>query len=127
MDIKALRKKLKLTQKELSDMVGVSRSAIAQYESKMARPSTSVLVLLSKVFGTDLNEMKQPTPEASEPYRAASSVTTVKKIAELMNRIERNQAAILRATTEVQRRQMAIDRTHDEIKQLLGWKRPPPG
>ena len=45
-DIKTLRKRLKLTQKDLSYALGVSKLTMSQYETGFRKPGPTALVLL---------------------------------------------------------------------------------
>lgn len=45
-DIKTLRKRLKLTQKDLSYALGVSKLTLSQYETGFRKPGPTALVLL---------------------------------------------------------------------------------
>lgn len=56
MDIKTYRKAKKLSQEELAKRIGVSRNAIARYESGEMTPKTDKLILLSKVLEHDFFE-----------------------------------------------------------------------
>lgn len=47
--IKALRKKLGLTQQELADSIGAQRVTIARWENGSSRPTGAYLMLLLKV------------------------------------------------------------------------------
>lgn len=49
--LKALRKNLKLTQKDLSKILNLDPSSISKYESGAATPSPDVLVKISNFFG----------------------------------------------------------------------------
>ncbi|GGF22517.1 XRE family transcriptional regulator [Hymenobacter cavernae] len=75
MDIKALRKKKKLTQEQLATQIGVTRSAISQFESGISKPSYETLVALSKALGADLlnpqnNNTEEYTESAIVPEKA---------------------------------------------------------
>jgi len=62
--IKELRKKKKFTQQDLADQLGVTRSAISQFESGYSTPAYETLVKLSKVFEVDL--LKQLNTDSAE-------------------------------------------------------------
>ena len=49
-NLKELRKKHKMTQKELADKVGVTKSVISYYELQERSPSPDVLIALSRIF-----------------------------------------------------------------------------
>lgn len=66
--IKALRKELRLTQKELAEKVGVHPAQLARYELGLSTPSLGVLIRLAKycevsidyiVFGVDKEVAKR--------------------------------------------------------------------
>jgi len=48
--LKVLRKKNKMTQKELADKIGVTKSVISYYELQERAPSPDVLVKFSQIF-----------------------------------------------------------------------------
>lgn len=49
-NLKELRQKYKMTQKELAEKVGVTKSVISYYELQERAPSPEVLIKLSKIF-----------------------------------------------------------------------------
>lgn len=53
--LKYLRKQHKITQFELSKKLGISRAAIASYESRNIIPSVEVLIKMSNVFDVPLD------------------------------------------------------------------------
>lgn len=55
--LKKLRKDNNITQDELAEKIFVSRTAISKWETDMGYPSLESLRLLSKVFGTTLDEL----------------------------------------------------------------------
>lgn len=48
--LKSLRTKKKLTQKQVSDMIGLAVSAVSSYESGSRYPSYDVLIKLARIF-----------------------------------------------------------------------------
>lgn len=56
--ISALRQYLGLTQAEFGKKVGVARNTIATYESGVREPKDSVLLMMSKEFGVDVDWLK---------------------------------------------------------------------
>lgn len=48
--LKTLRTEKKLTQKQVSDMIGLAISAVSSYESGTRYPSYDVLVKLARIF-----------------------------------------------------------------------------
>ena len=55
--IKELRKKFKLTQTELANQVGVTKSTIAAYENDSRQPSYDVLIKLAAVFRVSVDSL----------------------------------------------------------------------
>jgi putative transcriptional regulator len=57
--IKVERAKLKMTQQELAERVGVSRQTINSIEAERYVPSTVLAIKISVVFKTTVNEIFQ--------------------------------------------------------------------
>lgn len=55
--IKTLRKRKSLTQADLADMLGVSKTIVSAYESGLRKPSYDVLVQIALIFGVSMNWM----------------------------------------------------------------------
>lgn len=55
--VKELRKKQKLTQEELADLIGVSRQAINAIEKEKFDPSLPTAFKMAKLFKTTIEEM----------------------------------------------------------------------
>lgn len=53
--LKTLREAKRLTQRELGDMVGVSDSAVGQWENDRREPSVRILVKLAQIFGVSVD------------------------------------------------------------------------
>ena len=49
-NLKGLRLKHKMTQKELADKIGVTKSVVSYYELQERSPSPEVLIKLSRIF-----------------------------------------------------------------------------
>lgn len=101
--IKELRKRLSLTQEELAERVGVSRSALANYESGLREPKGDILVRFAKVFNitTDYllgkagrtnnpkptdNNHSDPTPEQRIAEALADNLELLEFFQELTKR-----------------------------------------
>ena len=56
-NFKAARKKLKLTQQELGDMLGLDRSASAHYESGSSFPLMKNIQKICEVLGVSIEEL----------------------------------------------------------------------
>lgn len=59
--IRAYRKQIPLTMKELGRLIGISEQAISQYELGKRTPSLEILVKLSKVFNISYAELIKDT------------------------------------------------------------------
>ena len=55
--VKELRKKQKLTQEELADLIGVSRQAINAIEKEKIDPSLPTAFKMAKLFKTTIEEL----------------------------------------------------------------------
>lgn len=53
--LKELRNDKNLTQKELSEKLGLSKNAVCEYEKGRAEPSIETLIELSKIFGVSVD------------------------------------------------------------------------
>ena len=51
------RKKAKLLQKDVADMLGVHRSSIAKWETGVAMPRAGTLVKLAKLYGCTIDDL----------------------------------------------------------------------
>lgn len=60
-DIKTLRKRLKLTQKDLSHALGVSKLTMSQYETGFRKPGPTALVLLFVLATLPLRKAQELT------------------------------------------------------------------
>jgi len=69
------RKKLGLSQEELSAKLGVSRQSVSKWESDQAKPEVDKLILLSQLFGITLDELITNSAPVSAPI-ASKSVST---------------------------------------------------
>ncbi|MBQ6381364.1 MAG: helix-turn-helix transcriptional regulator [Clostridia bacterium] len=49
-NLKSLRLKYKMTQKELAEQIGVTKSVVSYYELQERAPSPEVLIKLSRIF-----------------------------------------------------------------------------
>ena len=57
MKIKEYRKSLKMTQRDLAQSIGVSRSAVAMWEKEINTPRPDILKKLSELFGCTIDEL----------------------------------------------------------------------
>ena len=63
------RKKMKLSQEELANKIGVSRQAVSKWERSEASPDTDNLIALSKVYGVSLDELIMGKENKSEAHK----------------------------------------------------------
>ena len=56
-NIKACRKRMKLTQQGLANEIGTTRSVIGSYEQCRAEPSVWTLKKMSKLFGYSMDQL----------------------------------------------------------------------
>lgn len=55
--LKAHRTRCNMTQEFVAEKVGVSRQAVSKWEKGLSEPSTSNLIVLTKVFGVSVEEL----------------------------------------------------------------------
>ena len=79
--IKALRKKMKLTQQEFADKLNIKRGAVANYEIGRNEPIEAVISLICKTFHVNeewlrngIGEMFEDVPEEDEKAAFVSSL-----------------------------------------------------
>lgn len=56
-NLKKIRKYNKLSQKELSKQIGVSRQTLSMIEKGCVNPSLKIALKMSKIFMVDVNEL----------------------------------------------------------------------
>ena len=56
-NVKALRKKLSMTQAELAEKVSITQSAVSMYEAETAAPNPVTLVKLAKALNVTVEEL----------------------------------------------------------------------
>ena len=67
-NLKNLRKKKRLSQKALSEILGVGQSAVAMWETGQSLPRTELLPRLAEVLGCTVDELlvKEKAPSDTE-------------------------------------------------------------
>lgn len=60
--LKVVRKKKKITQEQLSELVGVSRQSINAIERGKYTPSTVLALKISEIFNTSVNKIFELEP-----------------------------------------------------------------
>lgn len=63
-----LRKKMKMTQDELAETLGVSRQSVSRWEVDVAFPETDKLIKLSKLFNCSIDFLLNESMEESSAY-----------------------------------------------------------
>lgn len=72
--LKVYRKSNRMTQQRVADYLGISRSAYAKYETTARAPGLDVIIKLSVLYNTSLDDFLSPFFAAeSSPVAAASS------------------------------------------------------
>lgn len=67
--LRELRTKKKLTQKELSEKLGLSKNAVCEYEKGRSEPSIETLIKLSRIFEVSLDYLVEiPTFNIKKSY-----------------------------------------------------------
>lgn len=66
MRLKELRRANGITQTELAAVIGISQSAIAQWELNIAKPQADKLPLLAKVLGCTIDDLLMDETGGSE-------------------------------------------------------------
>lgn len=66
--IKELRKLNNLSQDSFAEAIGVSRQSVIKWESGKATPKSDVLIVISKTFNIDINELIENNVEGTNEY-----------------------------------------------------------
>ena len=75
-----LRKKAGLSQQQLAEATGLSRSAIGMYETGRREPDMDTLRLFSSFFGVDMNTLTSPQTAAdAEPWTLEEAVRALSR------------------------------------------------
>ena len=70
--ISIARKKMKLSQEELADIIGASRPSISQWENNKVRPDTDKLLTLSNTLNLSVAYLIGETDDSALPNRVAT-------------------------------------------------------
>ena len=62
-NIRLFRRKINLTQERLAEKIGYSKKTVSKWELGKSVPNISTIILLAKIFGTDVNELVGYTKE----------------------------------------------------------------
>lgn len=66
-NIKTIRKKRKITQEQLADMIGMQRAVISRYENGIIEPSVSVLKKIAEALHTSVYDLIEEDEEKEGP------------------------------------------------------------
>jgi transcriptional regulator with XRE-family HTH domain len=80
--LKALRLRNYLTQQDIADKLGVTRSTVSNFEIGRRKPEIDVLEKLAAVYGVDLNYF------ATQPVRANDLIELVERAENIFNNPE---------------------------------------
>lgn len=93
-NIKNLRNEHKITQKELSQLIGVTQSAIARYEIGENEPSIDVLIKLAKALNVTTDELLGLSVKKETPTEEVEVLGTDQKaITKLAKKLDDEQAS----------------------------------
>ena len=90
--IRELRIQRKLTQVELANRLGVSKSVISSYENGIHLPPYDILIRLSSIFGVSCDYLLGvcDTPYISTDGLTKKQIEALQKIAEELRQLNRN-------------------------------------
>lgn len=86
-NIKKVRKKKRLTQQDLADLLGVSRAAVCLWESGRRELKMQVLTKISKVLGVSLIDLVKGVKENNEFKKKEGEMRTKAKTKKSIKRI----------------------------------------
>ena len=72
-----LRRKAGLSQQQLADSLGLSRSAIGMYETGKREPDMETLRMFSEFFGVDMNTLT--SPQTAQDAELAKLLETLRR------------------------------------------------
>ena len=74
------RKRLKLSQKELGDMVGVSNRAVSKWEKSLSYPSTDICLKLSEIFKISLDTLLNGEKDVERHWQHKSGMESLREL-----------------------------------------------
>lgn len=74
------RRKLKLSQKELGDMVGVSNRAVSKWEKSLSHPSTDICLKLAEIFKISLDTLLNGEAEPERRWQNKSGMESLREL-----------------------------------------------
>lgn len=76
--LRSLRRENKLSQKDLAQKLGCTKSSISMYENNRRRPSIEMLIELAKIYRIDMNQLLQWQEE--ETFSSELAKTKVQEL-----------------------------------------------
>lgn len=73
--LRRLRKYYELTQQEMADRIGVSKSSVVSYENKRAVPSASVITIICSEFNVNHDWIEFGTGEMIKPMNRYQEIS----------------------------------------------------
>lgn len=70
-NLRMYRRRMGMTQQEVADRLGVSRTSYTKYETGVCEPGLEMVIQLAKMFGTDINTLFSDRPETAAVRDAA--------------------------------------------------------
>ena len=89
--LRQLRKTKKLTQKQVAERVGVTRTVLSQYENDHTAPSLEVLVKLANQFGVSTDYLLDnisPSEQSKEEAKRRMLLQEAEKIRKSADQLE---------------------------------------
>lgn len=74
------RRKLKLSQKDLGDMVGVSNRAVSKWEKSLSHPSTDTCLKLAEIFKISLDTLLNGETEPERRWQNKSGMESLREL-----------------------------------------------
>ena len=84
-NLKALRKRMGLTQQELAEKFGVRKTTISNYETSVSSPPKNGLVEIANFFGVSLDELLS-APDKAHTFNASPVLNSPKAESFIQNR-----------------------------------------
>lgn len=74
------RRKMKLSQKQLGDMVGVSNRAVSKWEKSLSHPSTDICLKLAEIFKISLDTLMNGEPAAERQWQNKHGMESLREL-----------------------------------------------
>ena len=87
-NLRNLRKSKKLSQEELSERVGVSRQSVSKWESGVAYPEMTNILILCKIFNCKINDLLSEKIEDFNSFDEEVKMNVVKFESEKQKKVK---------------------------------------